>query len=308
VIIAEIIIWNQTMSLDKPQLTIVVPVYNEEQALPELIGPLLEYSKAENWRIIFVNDGSTDRSGEYLNQYKKHKFISIYHHKLNHGYGGALKTGIRNVKTQYIVTIDADGQHSPSDIKKLFRFAIQNNADMVIGSRSKQKKHTYRSLGKWIIRTFAHLLVPLPINDLNSGFKLYQSSLAQTYIKICPDSMAFSDVITLIFIKQRKLVLEYAIDVKPRQSGKSTITTLTAFETIMEILNIAVLFNPLRIFLPLSLFCLTTGLIWGTYVQLSVGRGISVGAMLAIVTGLIFFMLGLLANQISALRMENIQS
>jgi len=119
--------------------------------------------------------------------------------------------------------------------------------------------------------------------------------------------MAFSDVITLAFIKQRNLVLEQTITVKPRVAGKSTINTYTAFETIMEILNIAVLFNPLRVFLPISLLCILFGLIWGISRLLMIGHGVSVGAMLAIVTGLIFFVLGLLANQISAMRMELLQ-
>jgi hypothetical protein len=151
------------------------------------------------------------------------------------------------------------------------------------------------------------MLMPLPIQDLNSGFKLYRSDLAKKYIKICPDTMAFSDVITLTFIKQRNLVLEQDITIKPRQTGKSTINTYTAFETIMEILNIAVLFNPLRVFLPISLLCIFFGLTWGISILIVVGRGVSVGAMLAIVTGVIFFVLGLLANQISALRMEQLQ-
>jgi len=119
--------------------------------------------------------------------------------------------------------------------------------------------------------------------------------------------MAFSDVITLAFIKQRNLVLEQNITIKPRVAGKSTINTYTAIETIMEILNMAVLFNPLRVFLPISLLCIFIGLVWGISILIIVGRGVSVGAMLAIVTGIIFFVLGLLANQISALRMEQLQ-
>jgi uncharacterized membrane protein YcfT len=154
---------------------------------------------------------------------------------------------------------------------------------------------------------FARLLMPLPIQDLNSGLKLYRTELAKKYIRICPDTMAFSDVITLTFIKQRDMVLEHPVTTRPRVAGKSTINLYTAFETLMEILNIAVLFNPLRLFLPVSLLCILVGLVWGISRLLIVGQGISVRAMLAIVTGLIFFVLGLLANQISALRMEQLQ-
>jgi hypothetical protein len=160
----------------------------------------------------------------------------------------------------------------------------------------------YRNFGKWLIRRFAALLMPIHISDLNSGFKLYNTGLVQRYLSICPDSMAFSDVVTLIFIKKRHLVLEHPITIKQRAAGKSTINTFTAVQTIMEIINIAMLFNPLRIFLPLSIFFIGFGLAWGIPIMLR-ARGVSVGAMLAIVTGLLCFFFGLIAEQLSAMRM-----
>jgi hypothetical protein len=153
-----------------------------------------------------------------------------------------------------------------------------------------------------MIRKFAALLMPVHISDLNSGFKLYQTKLVQRYLSICPDSMAFSDVITLIFIKKRHLVLEHPITIKKRATGKSSINTYTAIQTIMEIINIAVLFNPLRIFLSLSVLCIGFGFVWGIPILLR-ARGVSVGAMLAIVTGLLFFFIGLIAEQLSAMRL-----
>jgi len=89
--------------------------------------------------------------------------------------------------------------------------------------------------------------------------------------------------------------------VQPRISGESTISTRTAFETILEILNLVMLFNPLRVFLPLSIFCVLIGLVWGIpFIML--GRGVSVGAMLAIVSGLLLFTLGLVSEQLSQIR------
>ena len=296
------------MKTKKSELTIIVPVYNEDQILAFTAKEIIEYCVKKNWAVIFINDGSQDKSSSVLDELSTQPDVTILNHKVNRGYGGAIKSGIRNTKTPYLVTIDADGQHNLEDIDKLFDLAIQQNADLVVGNRDNNSNaHTYRALGKQIIRTFARMLMPLPIQDLNSGFKLYRTELAKKYIKICPDTMAFSDVITLAFIKQRNLVLEQNINIKPRMAGKSTITIYTAIETIMEILNMAVLFNPLRIFLPISFLCIAFGFIWGITILIIVGHGISVGAMLAIVTGIIFFVLGLLANQISALRMEQLQ-
>jgi hypothetical protein len=115
--------------------------------------------------------------------------------------------------------------------------------------------------------------------------------------------MAFSDVITLLFLNQSHLVLEYPISVQKRIGGSSSISTHTAFQTIIEILGLVMLVNPLRIFLPLSVICISAGLLWGIPIVLA-GRGVSVASMLAIVLGSLFFFLGLIANQLAAIRLH----
>jgi glycosyltransferase involved in cell wall biosynthesis len=290
-------------SQETATLSVVVPIYNEAFSLPTFLEELVPYCRGRNWKLILVNDGSSDETPAILNKYAGFPGISILHHKLNRGYGGALKTGLLDADTPYALTIDADGQHAISDIDSLLNLALERNADMVIGGRSKNSHSgLYRNIGKWLIRSFAALLMPIHISDLNSGFKLYNTELVQRYLSICPDSMAFSDVISLIFIKKGHLVLEYPISIKHRASGKSTVNTFTAFQTIMEIINITMLFNPLRIFLPLAVFCIVFGLAWGLPIMLK-ARGVSVGAMLAIVTGLLCFFFGLIAEQLSAMRM-----
>jgi hypothetical protein len=115
--------------------------------------------------------------------------------------------------------------------------------------------------------------------------------------------MAFSDIITLIFINENNLVKEFPITIEARKGGKSTINMLTAIDTVAEILNIAVLFNPGRIFYPISMACIVFGILWAIPF-LILGRGVSIAAMLAIVTGLLFFAIGLIAQQLSAIRRD----
>lgn len=292
---------------NKQLLTVVIPLYNEAENLRAFAKTAIEFCHARNWRIIFVNDGSRDDTKQILDDLDPEPHVQVVHHKVNRGYGGALKTGIRNVTTQYLVTMDGDGQHHLEDVERVFQFALQNDADMVVGKREGVNVSTvYRALGKFLIRSFTKILMPLPVTDLNSGFKLYPTAPARRYITVCPDTMAFSDVITLVFLSEKNLVLEHPIRVSPRKLGQSTINTFTAFETVMQVLNITLMFNPLRVFLPISIFCFLAGLGWGIPIVL-LGRGVSVGAMLAIVTGLIFFVLGLLANQLSAIRMERLR-
>ena len=292
---------------ENPILTIVVPVYNEEQALPSFASCLIELCRSRGWMTVFVNDGSGDHTRQILDRLPTLPDVRVVHHKVNRGYGGALKTGISHVTTPFLVTLDGDGQHNPDDVERVLQFAIKSDADMVVGKRDgRGASGAYRTFGKFLIRSFTKILVPLPITDPNSGFKFYRTDLAKRYMTVCPDSMAFSDVITLVFLSEHNLVLEYPIQVSPRMSGKSKITTFTAFETIIQVLNIALMFNPLKLFLPISALCILAGFGWGIPIVL-LGRGVSVGAMLAIVSGLLFFVLGLIASQLSAIRMERLR-
>ena len=296
---------NQNLELSPGTLvlSIVIPIYNEAASLSGVLKELIPYGREHKWKLILVDDGSTDNTPAILKGYEDTPEIKIIHHKVNRGYGGALKTGILQADTPYVVTMDADGQHELGDLEKMLGFCLEKDADLVVGNRGKQgSPDLYRSIGKWMIRKFAALLMPVHILDLNSGFKLYQTELAKRYLSICPDSMAFSDVITLIFIKKRHLVLEHPITIKKRETGKSTINTFTAIQTLMEIVNIAMLFNPIRIFWSFAILCIGFGLGWGIPILLQ-GRGVSVGAMLGIVTGLLFFFIGLIAEQLSAMRL-----
>jgi glycosyltransferase involved in cell wall biosynthesis len=287
-------------------LTVIVPAYNESGSLPLVAPALIEYCREHEWQVIFINDGSKDDTRAILDRFAAPD-VRIIHHKVNRGYGGALKTGIKNATTRYLVTIDADGQHCLADIDEVLQVALDNDADLVVGKRDyRPATDLYRTIGKWIIRRYTRILLQMPITDLNSGFKLYRTELAQRYITVCPDSMAFSDIITLVFLNERNLVLEHPIHISARISGTSTITTYTAFDTIIEILNITLMFYPMRVFLPISAFCMIAGFGWGLPIIL-LGRGVSVGAMLAIVTGLLFFVIGLLASQLSAMRMERLR-
>ncbi len=282
-------------------LTLVIPAYNEAEALASFIPELLSFCREHQCSLIIVDDGSKDGTGEILARYGDEPLFMPIRHKVNKGYGGAIKTGLAATCTKYVITIDADGQHTLEDIVLLYNHLVAEDADMVIGRRKMVKESLYRKLGKSIIRRIARALMPIPIQDLNSGMKIYLTEIVQRYLDLPPNNMAFSDIITLIFISQGHLVREHDIHVKLRETGKSTINTKTAFDTVMEIIHIICLFNPMRIFLPLTLFFLVSSMIWGIPIVLR-GEGISVGTLFLFVTGLLFFMLGLLAEQLALIR------
>ncbi len=286
-------------------LTIIVPAYNEEESLPAFLEGMRGYCQKNHFKLIVVNDGSSDATREILDKADQSDTLTVIHHKINRGYGRAIKTAIERVDTEFLITVDADGQHSFDDIGMLFNHLMAVDADMVIGKRDSHHGSKYRRFGKFMIRSIAKLLMSFQITDLNSGMKVYRSDLARKYIRLCPDTMAYSDIITLVFINQKHLVLEKDIQIRSRISGDSTINTMTALDTVLEILNIVILFNPNRIFLPLALFFVLAGIIWGLPFLLR-GEGVQAGTLLLTITGLLFFLLGLLAEQLSLIRRSSV--
>ena len=283
-------------------LTVIVPAFNEAQSLPVLLPELVAYCGERHWKIIVVNDGSNDGSREILSRYEGNERFRVIHHKLNKGYGASLKSGLLACATLYAVTIDADGQHFLEDIDKLLACMISNDADMVVGSRKGSvSRSSYRGMGKGIIRNLAKLLMTVPIYDLNSGMKIYDTILAKKYVHLAPDTMAFSDIITLVFINNRHLVMEEPIRIRVRKYGNSKISLQTAFQTIMEIINIVILFNPMKIFLPISILCFIITGFWGIPLLIE-GRGLSIGSLLGVILGILLFLLGLIAEQLSLIR------
>ncbi len=288
----------------RDSLTLVVPAYNEADNLPTVLPEMVEFCRQRQWQLILVDDGSTDDTVSVLCNFKGNPDLLILRHKVNQGYGAALKTGIRKVKSTYVVTLDADGQHMLSYLDLMWQVLRTHDADLVIGKRiSNHSQGVYRQAGKWLIRKITGLILPLHIGDLNSGLKMYRTRPLLRYLDLCPSSMAFSDVITLVFLNQGQRVIEVPVQVRERAGGTSKINTSTAFTTVMEIINIAMLLKPMRIIMPTSAFCIAVGILWGIPFVL-MGHGVSTGSLLAIVTGLILFIVGLLAEQLSLIRKE----
>jgi len=289
-------------------LTLIVPAYNEEQSILAFLPEVIVFCEQQHFNLIVVDDGSKDKTLAEIKELTGDKnFVEIIHHKVNRGYGSAIKSGIKSVTTPYLVTIDADGQHCTEDILKLVEKMKESDADMVIGSRKGQKiRNYYRFIGKSIIRNFARLVMTVPIYDINSGMKLYDAALAQKYISLCPDDMTYSDFISLVFLNQKHLVVEVPIQIRERAGGESTISMNTAFNTLLAIMHILLLFNPMKIFLPLAFLSILFGIGWGLPFLL-MGRGVSNGAIITIVSGLLFFSLGLIADQLSMFRKERLK-
>jgi glycosyltransferase involved in cell wall biosynthesis len=278
-------------------LTIIIPAYNEARA----IGPVLERLKTTCpeliEEIIVVDDGSTDNTAQIAEEVDVH----VIRHSRNKGYGASLKTGIRAAHTDFVLTMDSDGQHKAEDIARLW--AVTDHNDMIVGQRTALlHSQLWRMPGKWLLSIMANYLSRQRIPDLNSGFRLMRRDVVTKYMHLCPSGFSFSTTITMAFFNRGFNVAYVPIEVEKR-IGKSTVSLSTGLETIILILRIAALFDPLRVFIPISIFVGLVGVLWGIPYAL-LGNGISIGSMLAIVTATLLFSLGLICDQISQLRLE----
>ena len=123
-------------------LSIIVPAYNEASNLKVLVPEWIKFCTENNYNLIIVNDGSVDSTREVLQDFKCKK-LEMIHHKVNKGYGAALKTGIEHADTEFIITMDADGQNNPQDIPALLE-KLNTGFDVVSGWR-KNRKDKYLS-------------------------------------------------------------------------------------------------------------------------------------------------------------------
>jgi glycosyltransferase involved in cell wall biosynthesis len=231
-------------------ITVVLPAYNEEKAISkqiEAIGRVLQ-SNGITHEIIVVDDGSQDSTTERALQAR----ARVLRHSQNRGYGAALKTGIFAAKHNTIVIIDADGTYPADQIPSLLDQL--EHADMAVGARTGDvvKIPLLRRPAKWLLGLLAARIAGQKIPDLNSGMRAFLRDRVEQYFPILPDRFSFTTTITLALMNDNYRVVYHPINYH-RRTGKSKISAWNFMEFMMLILRIAILFQPLRIFLPLAL-------------------------------------------------------
>jgi glycosyltransferase involved in cell wall biosynthesis len=282
------------------KLSLVIPAFNEAACLREtlqLLAKTLGDLPYES-EIIVVNDGSTDNTAQVLASVPG---IRVVNHPRNRGYGASLKSGSRQSTGDVVLFFDADGQHDPLDIRRLIE--ALGGADMVVGARQGLfHSPAWRMPGKWFLKRLANYLTNQDIPDLNSGFRAIRRTVLLQYLHLCPDKFSFTSTLTMALFAEGHEVIYVPISVRPRV-GSSTVTMLTGFETILLLLRLITLFNPMRVFLPTSLVLMAMGIGWSS-IFIWNSRGLSVGGMLLIMTAVLMFFVGLIADQVAAIRRE----
>ncbi|HWP58725.1 MAG TPA: glycosyltransferase family 2 protein [Candidatus Acidoferrales bacterium] len=284
-------------SARSPRLSVIVPVHNEAQSLGKVLDGLRALGLADA-EVIVVDDGSTDESARIAEA----RDARVLSHPYNMGNGAAIKTGIRAARGELLLFIDGDGQHRPEDVPALLAEAERYH--MVVGARGKGSKlRFHRYVANLVYNRFASYVTKFKVQDLTSGFRVLRRADALRFIDLLPNEFSSPSTLTLAFLRSG-LTVKYVPIRSLYRAGQSKISLLSdGLRFFLIITKIATLFSPLRVFVPVSAFFFATGLGHYLYTYLAERRFTNMSVFL-LTTAVIVFMLGLVAEQIALLRVE----
>ncbi len=280
-------------------LTILIPAFNEEGAIALEIDHIHSVMRDSGlcYELIVVDDGSQDQTARIAET----KECRVIRQPRNFGYGASLKRGFREAKSELVVITDADGTYPAEDIPRLMSEA--RHFDMVVGARVGENVNIplVRRPPKWFLRMLASYLAGVTIPDLNSGLRVIRRSHVRRFAHILPSGFSFTTTITLACLCNELTVGYVPIDYKKR-IGASKIRWSHAYHFLMLILRVTVLFNPLKVFLPMGLIVFLVGL--GKFGYDVTKENLSESAVMCILGGVIIWAVGLLADQNSKLSLD----
>jgi len=276
--------------------SIVIPAFNEATSIASVVGDL---RSAGSWHeILVVDDGSTDETSARASA----GGARVIRHPYNKGNGAAVKTGIRHATGAYVLIVDADGQHRPSDAVRLV--AQLHDYDLVVGARSTgSQADAVRRLGNSILNWIASYLTEQPIPDLTSGFRAARRDQLLEFLHLLPNGFSTPTTTTLAFIKAGYSVRFEPVDAA-RRSGVSKIRLgPDGFHFFLILLKVITIFSPLRIFLPISAAAFLLGAAYAVWTIVTQSH-VTNSSVLLILLSVVIFLVGLVSEQISSLRFE----
>lgn len=275
--------------------------YNEEPGLKKAVGQINQFIKNTNdgFEVIFVNDGSTDNSASVLSNFDNPSF-TVINHKVNRGYGAALKTGIRYAKYDTIIITDSDCTYPIEKIPELLKVYEDGNLDMVAGSRNGNNVQIplIRKPAKWCLKCLAEYLAGRKISDINSGLRVMRKKVVERFLSILPNGFSFTTTITLAMLTNAYSVEYIDINYKFRRGDSKIRPIYDTLNFVQLIIRTTLYFDPLKIFVPLSLMFVILALLAFILNWSLLGRIMDVSSGVLLMTAVIVMSIGMLADLI----------
>jgi len=274
------------------EISVIIPAYNEENSIADTIIQISKVLSDVAFEIIVVDDGSSDNTAKIALEHDCH----VLKHTQNRGYGASLKSGIRLSRSEYIAITDADGTYPNEMIPELMESIPEY--DMVVGARTGANTHIplIRRPAKWVLGLLANYLTGTKIPDLNSGLRVFKKELPEKYWGIFPNGFSFTTTITMASLCNNYLVKYIPIDYYKRE-GKSKIRpiadTIGFFSLVMRTI---LYFNPLKIFLPLSILIFLFGIGVMFYTAFVLGRVMDISVIVILLSSMQILAIGMIAD------------
>lgn len=296
-------------------LSVVIPAYNEEQGIAEIINrvlsvhPSLRAAGVNELELVIVDDGSSDKTAEIVRDQKGARLIQ---HPHNRGYGAALKTGFSQSRGELIGFLDADGTYPPEFFPELCQLAL-NGCDLVIGSRmagNDSKMPLTRKIGNRFFATLLSIIGRQHVSDSASGMRVFKREILDLIYPL-PDGLNLTPVMSTRAVHEGIIMAEVSIPYDERV-GRSKLSVVRDGSVFLHsIIWTALTYNPVRILGLIGLagiafsFLVILGLILARLSGITSlgpwGVATLFAALVAGVTGISVFSLGVTFNYLVSL-------
>jgi glycosyltransferase involved in cell wall biosynthesis len=270
--------WSTVLLIASPilipmqKLSIIIPAYNEEQAIRNIIERTLTSSETIRSKagiaeveVIVVNDGSQDGTARIAGEYSEDNRIHLISYSNNRGYGAAIQAGFAEASGDLLSFLDADGTCDPLLFVELIRKMKETNADVVIGGRlnPNTRMPLTRKVGNALYSILVHAISSQNVSDIASGMRLIKKEAMQKLSPL-PDGLHFTPAMSVRAILDRNIRIEEVPIPYEERVGRSKLSVIKdGFRFLRTILEISFTYKPLRLFGSIGIVFLLMALLYG---------------------------------------------
>jgi len=301
----QVITSPDTKASTAVKLTVLLPAYNEEEAIGGVLEEIVEAltrDDAPSFEILLVDDASTDRTAELAEKFARACWqcpVRVIRRASRGGAGAARKDGIRQARGEIIVMLDADGSYPAASINDLLQYFPAY--DQVNGARTSEQGSLpwLRRGAKWFIRRLACYLTGHRIPDLNTGLKAFRRDAMLPWLWVVPDGFSCVTTMTLAFLSNGYSVKYVPTPYRPRLGRSKFHPIKDTLSYLSTVLRIVLYFRPLKVFLPVSALVIALGVL-KSVLSFRMTGSMQESDIVVMTAGFMTCMLGLLAEVIVA--------